>query len=231
MSPASRSGGRGKSPRKRGKRLQTLLRTEREFWSRGIGALAGIDEVGRGPLAGPVVAAAVILPPDCAIRGADDSKKLTAEQREELLAEIRERALCVRIGAASATEIDRINILRATALAMKRAVTKLFPAADHLLVDGLPVPELGLERQTAIVGGDGAVHSIACASIVAKVCRDRLMCRLALRYPEYGWEHNKGYGTPDHREAIFRHGMTPHHRRSFQPMEQFALDLLPPADV
>lgn len=210
------------------KRLQKLLATEREFWSRGVGAVAGVDEVGRGPLAGPVVAAAVILPPDCCILGADDSKKLTSQHREELVVQIRERALCVRLGAASSHEIDRINILRATALAMKRAVAKLFPAAEHLLVDGLPVPELGLERQTAVVGGDGSVHSIACASIVAKVYRDRLMCRLAARYPEYGWQHNKGYGTPEHREAIFAHGLTPHHRRSFQPMDQLAFDLIVP---
>lgn len=210
------------------KRLQKLLATEREFWSRGVGAIAGVDEVGRGPLAGPVVAAAVILPPDCCILGADDSKKLSAQHREELVVQIRERALCVRLGAASSHEIDRLNILRATALAMKRAVAKLFPAAEHLLVDGLPVPELGLERQTAVVGGDGSVHSIACASIVAKVYRDRLMCRLAARYPEYGWQHNKGYGTPEHREAIFAHGLTPHHRRSFQPMDQLAFDLTCP---
>ncbi len=189
-------------------------------------AVAGVDEVGRGPLAGPVVAAAVILPPNCTpIRGADDSKKLTPAEREKLAQRILKRALCVRLGAASASEIDRINILRASALAMKRAVMKLFPAPDHLLVDGLAMPELGLDRQTAIVGGDGEVLSIACASIVAKVYRDRLMCRLALRYPQYGWEHNKGYATPEHREAIFTYGMTPHHRRSFHPMDQLALDL------
>jgi ribonuclease HII len=108
---------------------------------------------------------------------------------------------------------------------MRRAVDKLHPSAEHLLVDGRPVPELGLERQTALVGGDAYVHSIACASIVAKVCRDRLMCRLAARYPGYGWESNKGYATADHREAIASLGLTPHHRRSFQP-DQFTLDLL-----
>lgn len=186
--------------------------------------VAGVDEVGRGPLAGPVVAAAVIFPENCVIDGADDSKKLTAAEREELFAVIMERAMCVRLGAASAREIDRINILRATGLAMRRAVSGLYPAAEHLLVDGLPMPELGLDRQTAIVGGDGAVHAIACASIVAKVCRDRLMCRLAARYPLYGWESNKGYSTPEHREALLLHGPTPHHRRSFQPI-QLALGL------
>jgi ribonuclease HII len=198
---------------------------ERELWGRGLGALAGVDEVGRGPLAGPVVAAAVILPRDCVIDGADDSKRLTATQREELADTIVRCAVCVRLGAASAREIDRINILRATGLAMRRAVGKLVPLPEHLLVDGLPMPELGLDRQTAVVGGDGEVLSIACASIVAKVYRDRLMCRLARRYPQYGWEHNKGYATPEHREAIFAHGPTPHHRRSFHPLDQLALNL------
>jgi ribonuclease HII len=173
-----------------------------------------------------VLAAAVILPPDCVIQGADDSKKLTAAHREALTIEIHRKAICVRIGAASTHEIDRINILRASALAMKRAVDKLCPAADHLLVDGLAVRELGFERQTAVVGGDASVHSIACASIIAKVCRDRLMCRLALRYPQYGWEHNKGYATADHRAALAEHGPTPHHRRSFNPMDQLVLELL-----
>jgi ribonuclease HII len=198
---------------------------ERELWGRGVGAVAGVDEVGRGPLAGPVVAAAVILRPDCRIDGADDSKRLTAAQRRDLADEIVRGAICVRLGAASAREIDRVNILRATGLAMRRAVGKLFPRPDHLLVDGLPMPELGLDRQTAVVGGDGEVLSIACASIIAKVYRDRLMCRLALRYPLYGWEHNKGYATPEHRQAIFDHGPTPHHRRSFHPLDQFALEL------
>ncbi len=186
--------------------------------------VAGVDEVGRGPLAGPVVAAAVIFPENCVIDGADDSKKLTAAEREDLFTVIMERAVCVRLGAASSREIDRINILRATGLAMRRAVSGLYPAPEHLLVDGLPMPELGLDRQTAIVGGDGAVHAIACASIVAKVCRDRLMCRLAARYPLYGWESNKGYSTPGHRAALLLHGPTPHHRRSFQPI-QLALGL------
>lgn len=215
---------------KRGVRITKRLRDrllfyERGFWSRGVEAVAGVDEVGRGPLAGPVVAAAVILPPECVIPGVDDSKKLTAAQREELVEIIAATAMCVRIGAASPHEIDRINILRATGLAMQRAVAKLHPAPGHLFVDGLPMRELGLERQTAVVGGDSLVHSVACASIVAKVCRDRLMCRLARRYPEYGWESNKGYGTPEHRDALLRHGPTPHHRRSFQPIEQLALTL------
>ncbi len=214
--------GRGGKPAQRRPRGQ--LRIERGFWNRGILRVAGVDEVGRGPLAGPVVAAAVIFPRDCVIEGADDSKKLTAARREELFPVILERAICVRLGAASSKEIDRLNILRATGLAMKRAVAGLDPAPDHLLVDGLPMPELGLDRQTAVIDGDAKVHAIACASIVAKVCRDRLMSRLALRYPRYGWQTNMGYSTPEHREALLLHGPTPHHRQSFQPI-QLALEL------
>jgi ribonuclease HII len=175
-------------------------------------------------LAGPVVAAAVILPRNCVIHGADDSKKLTAARREELFQVILKRAVCVRLGAASSREIDQLNILRATGLAMKRAVAGLNPLAEHLLVDGLPMPELGLDRQTAIVDGDAKVHAIACASIIAKVCRDRLMRRLASRYPGYGWETNMGYGTVEHREGLRKYGPTPHHRQSFQPV-QFVMEL------
>jgi ribonuclease HII len=195
---------------------------ERGFWSRGVHAVAGVDEVGRGPLAGPVVAAAVILPPDQLVDGVDDSKRLSEKRREALIGEILERALAVGIGAASPREIDRVNIRRATAVAMQRAVAHLALPPEHLLVDGLPVPELGMECQTAVVGGDRLVHSIACASIVAKICRDRLMARLARRYPQYGWERNKGYGTAEHREALLRFGPTPHHRRSFRPVEQLS---------
>ncbi|HET7321095.1 MAG TPA: ribonuclease HII [Longimicrobiaceae bacterium] len=218
----------GRAGRSAGERLQSPLDFERELWSRGIRAVAGVDEVGRGPLAGPVVAAAVVLPPECIVCGADDSKRLSARQRDELAREVVEAAAAVGIGAASAVEVDRLNIRRATALAMQRAIRQLGLPPEHLLVDGLPVPELGLEGQTAVVGGDHLVHSISCASIVAKVCRDRLMQRLAARYPRYGWERNKGYGTPEHREALRRFGATPHHRRSFQPVEQ--LSLIPDPD-
>lgn len=176
-----------------------------------------------GPLAGPVVAAAAVMPPGCLVCGADDSKRLTARRRDELVGEILATAVCVGVGAASAREIDRLNIRRATALAMQRAIGRLRVPPEHLLVDGLPVPELGLERQTAVVEGDGSVHSIACASIVAKVVRDRLMARLARRWPQYGWERNKGYATPEHREALVRFGASPHHRRSFQPVQQLTL--------
>lgn len=195
-----------------------FLVLEEEFWSRGLRHVAGVDEAGRGPLAGPVVAAAVVLPPGEFIEGADDSKRLTAPVRERLAEEIRRRALACGVGAASTREIDRLNILRATHLAMRRAVARLGIEPDHLLVDGLPVAELG-EAQTAVVEGDHRVHSIACASILAKVTRDRLMRRLALRYPGYGWERNAGYGTREHREALERLGPTPHHRRSFAPVQ------------
>lgn len=221
---ALRNAGAGNPPSRRGPRLRTLLKFELGFWSRGVRMVAGIDEVGRGPLAGPVVAAAVIMPENTAVRGADDSKVLTRRQRDELAVRIRATAMAFGIGAASCREIDRFNIRRATALAMQRALRALPVQPEHLLVDGLPVPELGLERQTAIVDGDHLVHSIACASILAKVCRDQLMERLSLHYPKYAWERNKGYGTPEHLEALRLHGQTPHHRRSFQPVDQLLLD-------
>lgn len=186
--------------------------------------LAGIDEVGRGPLAGPVVACAVIMPPDQrAIAGVDDSKQLGARERERLAVRIRERALAVGLGAASAREIDRINILNATTLAMQRALRSLGVAPDHVLVDGKPVRGLGVAH-TAVVGGDGRCYAVACASIVAKVTRDRLMQALGRRYPAYGWEHNAGYATARHLAAIEAQGTTPHHRASFC-VKQLTLDL------
>jgi len=214
---------RGTSRRRERRRLNQLLALERSFWDRGLELLAGIDEAGRGPLAGPVLAAAVILPQGVAIEGVDDSKRLSPAMREELAAEICARAICYAIGAASAREIDRLNILRATHLAMRRAVQRLRVRPQHLIVDGLPVPALG-EDHTAVVEGDRRVHSIACASILAKVTRDRLMRRLAARYPGYGWEQNAGYATAEHRAAIQRLGLTPHHRRSFAPA-QLSLEL------
>ncbi len=173
-----------------------------------------MDEVGRGPLAGPVFAAAVILAPGTVIEGADDSKRLKPIVRERLSLEILERAEAVGIGAASVREIERYNILHATTRAMQRALAHLRIQPDRVLVDGLPVRGLGTDHE-AVVGGDGCVHCIACASIVAKVCRDGLMRRLARRYPEYLWERNMGYGTGAHREALRRCGPTAHHRRTF----------------
>lgn len=204
-------------------RLQDPLDYERRFWSRGLSGVAGVDEVGRGPLAGPVVAAAVILPEGTIIEGATDSKALGPEQREELSIQILERARAVALGAASVREIDRANILVATAWAMNRALGRLPLEPDHVVVDGLPMKSLRWTHE-AVVNGDALVHSVACASIVAKVLRDRLMAKLAVRYPGYGWDHNMGYGTQEHRDALERLGPTPHHRRSFLGL-QFGLEL------
>lgn len=195
-------------------RLQNHLSYEERFWSRGFSRVAGVDEVGRGPLAGPVVAAAVILLPGTAIPGARDSKTLSKAKREALSEEIIQGAAFYSLGAASVGEIDRLNILVATRLAMTRALAQLPHRPDHVVVDGLPMKGLGWEHD-AVVGGDGTVHSIACASILAKVVRDRLMASLAVRYPGYGWETNMGYGTAQHREALTRLGPTPHHRLTF----------------
>jgi ribonuclease HII len=182
-----------------------------------------MDEVGRGPLAGPVVACAIIMPAgERAIRGVDDSKRLTPDVRERLTAKIVARAVKVGLGAASAREIDELNIYHATTLAMRRALAALGVAPDHLVVDGKPIRTLGTEH-TAVVGGDGRCYSVACASIVAKVTRDRLMARLGARYPQYGWEHNAGYATPYHLAAIDQHGASPHHRASFC-VRQLAFD-------
>lgn len=211
-------------PGRRRKRCRGApLSLERELWADGWEWVAGVDEAGRGPLAGPVVAAAVIFRPEVRVVGATDSKKLSEAVREELAAEIRRRALCIGVGAASPREVDRLNILRASHLAMRRAVDHLSTRPDHILVDGLPVEELG-EHHTAVVEGDSKSFTIACASIIAKTTRDRIMKRLASRYPGYGWETNVGYGTPDHVSALGEWGPTPHHRRSFVPV-QLSLDL------
>jgi len=203
-------------------RPQDLLEYERRFWGRGV-SVAGVDEAGRGPLAGPVVAAAVILPPEISVDGADDSKKLSAETREELFHRIVASATAVGVGAASVREIDRINILQATTRAMQRALDGLAAAPGHIVVDGNPVKRLGREHE-AVVGGDALIHSVGCASIIAKVVRDRLMRRLALRYPGYGWERNVGYGTAEHRAAIEALGLTAHHRLTFTGL-QFELEI------
>lgn len=204
---------------------QDPLAYERRFWGRGVRWVAGVDEVGRGPLAGPVVAAAVILPEGCSVEGAGDSKRLPATRRETLSGDIRARAFAFGIGAASVREIDSLNIATATARAMARALAALPVRPGHVVVDGLPVRRLNWPHD-AVVGGDGLVHSIACASIVAKVCRDALMHRLAERYPAYGWRTNVGYGTPQHLDALRRVGPSPHHRRTFNGV-QLDLNLAP----
>ncbi len=206
-------------------RPQDPLYYERRFWGRGA-LVVGVDEAGRGPLAGPVVAAAVVLPPGIEVEGADDSKKLAAPVREELHRAILASARAVGVGAASVREIDRLDILRATTRAMQRALASLDAALEasrdlqdisespRIVIDGMPVRGLGREHE-AVVDGDALIHSVGCASIVAKVVRDRLMRRLAARYPGYGWETNVGYGTAQHRQAIRDLGHTPHHRLSF----------------
>ncbi len=185
---------------------------------------AGIDEVGRGCLAGPVVAAAVILPEDFDLPGLTDSKQLTAHRREDYDLLIREKAIAVSVGSATVEEIDRLNILGATFLAMERAIEGLEPHPEYLLIDGNRFrSHLKIPYET-IVGGDGRVASIAAASIVAKVYRDHLMAHLAEEYPQYHWERNAGYGTAAHLAAIQSCGLTPHHRRSFAPCRPTLFD-------
>ena len=188
---------------------------ERTAREEGYSLVCGVDEAGRGPLAGPVFAAAVILPPDTIIEGVNDSKKLSEKKREALFDIIREKALAYGIAAADHNEIDDINILNATYLAMRRALEMLEPAPDLIIVDGnrLP-PELPAEGRT-LVKGDALCHSIACASVLAKVSRDRFMLTMAEKYPEYRFDKHKGYGTAAHIAALREHGMCPIHRRSF----------------
>ena len=181
------------------------------------GWIAGVDEVGRGPLAGPVVAAAVILDPHRAIRGLADSKQLTARRREELAGQVRERALACSIACADVWEIDRLNIFRATLLAMRRAVLGLGLEPEEVWVDGTHTPAGGWHGR-AVPQGDRLHPQISAASIVAKVARDHQMRRLASHYPGYGFERHKGYGTAAHLAALRRLGPTMHHRRSFAPV-------------
>lgn len=196
---------------------------ENEGWAEGRRHIVGVDEAGYGPLAGPVLVAAVALEPGQRFEGATDSKLLTPKQREELAERIREEVLAWSVAAASAREIERLNARSATILAMKRAVRRLPFEPDLLLVDGLRAP--GLREHVPIARGDLRCHSIACASILAKVVRDGLMRRLARCYPEYGWASNKGYRTPDHLAALRQYGPTPHHRRTFRGVLQMELDL------
>ena len=184
--------------------------------------VAGIDEAGRGPLAGPVVAAAVILDPDVPIQGLADSKKLSASRREALATEIEAHALACAVAWADAAEIDAINILQSTFLAMRRALLGLCIWPQEALIDGNRLPDLkfnGIDlRATAIVGGDARVPSISAASILAKVCRDRMMRRLDMVYPNYGFSTHKGYGTARHLESIERYGPCAAHRQTFRPI-------------
>ncbi|WP_126975158.1 ribonuclease HII [Frigidibacter oleivorans] len=185
--------------------------------ARGMICVAGVDEVGRGPLCGPVTAAAVVLVPGRIPPGLRDSKALTAAARERLAAEIEAVAHCA-VAHASVDEIDSLNILRASHLAMCRAIAALPVAADHVLIDGNMIPrDLGCGAQ-AVVRGDAICLSIAAASIIAKVARDRIMVGLAQQHPGYGWDRNAGYATREHLDALLNLGPTPHHRRSFRPV-------------
>src|ERR1700761_3711809 len=203
------------------KKLQCGLRYEKQARAAGAVMVAGVDEVGRGALFGPVVAAAVILPPECRIRGLRDSKQLEREDRERLAKGVETRAICFAIEEVDAGAIDRVNIYQASNLAMLRAVARLAPAADHLLIDAM---RLDLPcAQTSIIYGDSLSISIAAASVVAKVYRDRRMCELDREYPGYGLASHKGYSTPEHLAALLKHGPTPLHRRSFRPVLQSSL--------
>lgn len=193
---------------------------EQEAVAEGCAAVAGLDEVGRGALCGPVVACAVILGAGFDVDGIDDSKRLTARQREVLAVRIRGAARAWAIGSADPGEIDRLNILRATRVAMRRAVAGLAFVPDLLLVDALTIPEIPIP-QKAIVKGDALSVSIAAASIVAKVARDEMMREWDRRYPGYGLSHNMGYGSEDHREALRRMGPSAIHRRSFQGTQRW----------
>ncbi len=195
----------------------SLRRLPRELGPLGPGLLAGVDEAGRGPLAGPVVAAAVMLDDRAPIRGLNDSKKLGARSRDRLYDEILAKALCCRIATASVEEIDALNILQATLLAMRRAVQGLRLRPHLVLVDGNRAPVLHVPVRT-IVKGDGKVQCIAAASILAKVHRDRLCAELHERHPNYGFDGHKGYATPAHLAALREHGPCPEHRRSFAPV-------------
>lgn len=181
--------------------------------------MAGVDEAGRGPLAGPVVAAAVILDELNPVKGLADSKKLTALRREILFDEIRAKALCCSIALATAEEIDSLNILQATLLAMRRAVEGLRLKPHKVLVDGNQLPRLSMLAE-AVVGGDALVPSISAASILAKVYRDRWCAEFHLQYPQYGFAAHKGYGTAEHLAALRTHGACPQHRRSFRPVAE-----------
>ena len=185
----------------------------------GYRRIAGIDEAGRGPLAGPVVAAAVILPTRCRLLGIDDSKQLPAKDREQVYTAILEQAVGVGIGSADVAEIDQLNILEATRLAMRRAVDQLVPPPDYLLIDAVVLPGFKIPIKP-IIKGDSLSVSIAAASIIAKVMRDRLMARYHEIFPEYGFLSHKGYGTAEHLERLARHGPCSIHRRTFAPVQE-----------
>jgi ribonuclease HII len=196
-----------------------LFEFDNKYFVNGTKIIAGVDEAGRGPWAGPVVAAAVVLPANISIPGLNDSKKLSELKREALFTEIHKKAVSVSIGIIYEDIIDRVNILEATYLAMKEALSKLDQPPDLVLVDGWPIPGLSC-AQDAIIGGDGKSASIAAASIIAKVTRDRLMVVLSDKYPAYNFKKHKGYGTKEHQAALLAHGPCSIHRKSFAPIRK-----------
>ena len=200
--------------RRAGQRMRHLLRRERELWEQGVERIAGVDEAGMGPLAGPVVAAAVIFPPGVGLRGVHDSKRLTANQRARLEVEIRQHALAHAVVSVGVSEIDSLNIYRAGLEAMRRAVQTLDVAPSYVLVDGRTIPGLDM-RQEVVIKGDAKCHAIAAASILAKTRRDAMMQEFDECYPGYDFASHKGYATGAHRDAIRRLGPSPIHRRSF----------------
>ncbi len=216
---------RRRKNRAEGQRLRRMLRREQALWSDGIARIAGVDEVGMSPLAGPVVAAAVVLPPGYRLAGVDDSKKVDRESRERLAAILRRDALAFGIGSVSPEEIDRINIYHAGLLAMRRAVEQIDPPPEHLLIDARRLRDVRIP-QTSIIRGDAESISIAAASIVAKVHRDAWMVELDREHPGYGFARHKGYPVPEHYAALERLGATEIHRRSFAPVRR-ALGLVP----
>jgi len=195
----------------------SLLSFDRSYRRRGYVTIAGVDEAGRGPWAGPVVAAAVVLPEKTFIAGLRDSKKLTEKKREEIYVQIGKFALAVGVGIADQSVIDSVNILQATYLAMKEALKRIGMLPGLVLVDGYKIPDLEY-FQVGIIGGDDKSASIAAASVVAKVTRDRLMVEWSRKYPQYGFERHKGYGTKIHRDALFKFGPCELHRKSFEPV-------------
>lgn len=200
-------------------RIQELLVEEKKLWKKGYLLLAGIDEAGRGPLAGPVIAGACILPAKFNLPGLNDSKMLTESKRERLFKQIQNQAIDYAIGSAEPAEIDALNILQATKLAMKRSIEGLKVRPHYLLIDALRLPDIELP-QLPLIGGDHLSASIAAASILAKVTRDRLMVQLHSLYPEYTFSKNKGYGTSEHMQVLKRLGPCPLHRKSFTPIKQ-----------
>ncbi|TCS93129.1 RNase HII [Hazenella coriacea] len=206
-------------------RLEQMWQYEREARTKGIQIIAGVDEAGRGPLAGPVVASAVILPIDFDVTGINDSKQLSGEQREKLKQKIEQNAISIGVGIVDAEVIDRINILQATYQAMRLAIQQCQPVPDLLLADAVTIPQISIP-QKSIIKGDAKSHSIAAASIIAKTTRDEWMRQAAEEYPEYGFEQHMGYGTPTHLEAIRQYGPCPIHRRSFAPVRELMQETL-----